>query len=94
MAAILGRFVKQPAEVLDYDVDYTDWFSNRADAPSAAAVSVPTGITLVSSILVGRTVKVTLSGGVAGERYKVTVLLTTTAGMVKEADFIVSVKDV
>ena len=25
--AVLGKFEKQPAEILDYDVDYTDWFS-------------------------------------------------------------------
>lgn len=95
--AILGRFQKQPDEILDYDVDYTEWFSNRADAPATVdpiAVTAEAGITVVGSSITGNVVKVILSGGVAGTKYKVTVRLTTTAGLVKEADFTVLVKAV
>ena len=94
MPSILGKFTKQPDEVLDYDVSYDDWFSNRADTPSTHTVVVETGITKVSDTLTGNTVRVVLSGGVSGEQYKVTTLLTTSTGIVKEADFIVKVKAV
>lgn len=94
MASILGRFVKQPDEVLDYDVDYTDWFTNRTDTPSSFAVVAETGITLDSSSRTGKVVKVVLSGGTSGRSYKITVRLTTSTGIVKEADFVVKVKAV
>lgn len=100
---ILGKFQKQPAEILDYDVDYTEWFSNRVDTPAVvspvAIVSEP-GITVVGSSITGMVVKVILSGGTAApvgatpSKYKITVRLTTTAGLVKEADFTVTVKEI
>lgn len=95
--AVLGKFFKQPAEILDYDVDYTDWFSNRTDAPAASnpvTVSVEPGITLVTFSRTGLVVKAVISGGTAGTKYKVTVRMTTTAGLVKEADFTITVKEV
>ena len=46
MATVLGKFTKQPNEVLDYDVDYDDWFSNRTDTPSSFVVVAEAGITV------------------------------------------------
>lgn len=94
MATILGKFSKQPAEVLDYDVDFTDWFSNRTDTPASFVVVVEPGITVFSSSRTGNIVKVVLSGGTSGGKYKVTVRLTTVLGLVKEADFQVTVKEI
>ena len=94
MTAILGKFIKQPDEVLDYDVDFSDWFSNRDDTPASYTVVAEAGITKVTDARTGNVVKAVLSGGVTGTKYKVTVLLTTSAGLVKEADFTVTVKAV
>lgn len=94
MSKILGRFDKQPTEVLDYDVDYTEWVGTRTIAPTAHVVIVPTGITLVSSGLAGNVVRVVLSGGTTGTDYKITVRTTFDNGLVKEADFLVKVKEV
>lgn len=94
MTAILGKFSKQSAEVLDYDVDFTDWFSNRTDTPESFTSTAETGITVVSSARSGNVIKTVLSGGTSGTKYKVTVRLTTSANLVKEADFTVTVKDV
>lgn len=94
MTAILGKFVKQPAEVLDYDVDFTDWFSNRTDTPGSFIVTAEPGITVVSSTRIGFVVKIILSGGASGTKYKLTVRLTTSNSLVKEADFVVAVKEV
>lgn len=92
--AILGKRTKQPDEILDYDVNYDEWFSNRTDTPASYTVDAETGITLVSDDLAGNVVRVVLGGGTAGESYKITVLLTTSDGIVKEADFVVKVKAV
>lgn len=97
MPQILGRFSKQPDEVLDYDVQFMDWFENRDDAYASHTTAVDdAGITVVSSTQVSGTdtIRVVLSGGTNNASYKVTVRLTTTAGIVKEADFIVKVKAV
>lgn len=94
MTVILGKFFKQSAEVLDYDVDFSDWFINRTDTPASFAVTAEQGITVVASSLYDRVVKTVLSGGVSGVKYKITIRLTTSAGLIKEADFVVVVKDV
>lgn len=94
MVAIIGRDTKQPDEHLDYDVDFSEWFEGRTDSPASFTASVPTGLTLDSSGLSGDKVRLVLSGGTDGEQYKVTVLLTTTDLIVKEADFIIKVKAV
>lgn len=95
--AIIGKFQKQPDETIDYDVDFSPWFSNREDEPALVdpvAAVAEDGITIVSATLTDNVVKVTLAGGTAGTKYKVTVLLTTLSGLVKEADFTVTVKSV
>jgi hypothetical protein len=92
--SLLGRFTKQPAEVLDYDVDFTDFFEGRTDTPASFSVVAEPGITVIGSSRSGNVVKVLLSGGTDGTAYKVTVLLTTTTGVVREADFQVTVKAV
>jgi len=96
MTAILGRFTKQPGETLDYDIDFTEWFTGRSDAPASYEVVVDTGITKVTDSRNGNVVKVVLSGGTSGVKYKVTVKLTTTAAtpLIKEVDFTVAVKAV
>lgn len=95
--AIVGKFQKQPSEILDYDVDYTDWFSNRIDTPASVnpvAIVAEAGITVVGSSITGDIVKVILSGGTSGTKYKITVRLTTASGLLKEADFTVTVKEI
>lgn len=96
MVAILGRYYKQPDEALDYDVDFTDWFVDRADSPASFVVELEAGADLVvdSSNRSGNVVRIILSGGTSGTSYKVTVRLTTTDLVTKEADFIVKVKAV
>ena len=91
--SILGVFVKQPNEVLDYDVDYGAWFVGRGDTATYISITTDPGIVITGYSLVGTMAKVVLSGGIDGEKYKVTVRLTTSSGIVREADFSVSVKE-
>ena len=92
---ILAKFKKQSAEVMDYDVSYVDFFSTRSDTPASVQVTVDPGITLTASSLntTTKVVKVILSGGTDGVTYKTTLQLTTSAGIVKEDEFQVTIRD-
>lgn len=90
---ILNTFTKQPAEVQDYDLVFTDWLAALGDTALSADVQVPTGITLDSSVLADGVVKVFLSGGTHGQKYKVTVTLTTTGGRTKQDEIVIKVKE-
>lgn len=92
--AILGRFTKQPGETFDYDFIFGDWFSNRTDTPASHQVIVPSGLTLDADYLVGTTIRVRLSGGTNGATYVVQAVMTTSSGVVKEAEFILKIKSV
>jgi hypothetical protein len=102
---ILGTFEKQPADVLDYDIDFSsvldggDTLVSTGDPPVPSPLNVvcsPAGLTIGSTFVVegGKTIKQWLSGGNNRQKYKITVTATTNAGRVKQAEFIVSVKDV
>lgn len=87
-------YYKQPSEVLDYDVDYSEWIPS-GDTIASKTVTAESGITVDSSSINSSThvIKVWLSGGTDGTLYKVTVLATTTAGRSKEKEFYVRVRD-
>ena len=98
----MDTFRKQPLEVLDYDADFSEWMP-ASDEISTKAVSVSTGLpysattplVIDSSSLSVSTdvVKVWLSAGLTGTRYKVTVRVVTTGGRTKELEFKVQVRD-
>ena len=100
---ILGRFYKQPAENLDYDIDFSEFLSDgdslvssgNPPIPSPLSVAVtPAGLTLGPTfVLNDRTVKQWLSGGTDGIKYKITLTVTSNAGRVKQVEFVVRVKD-
>lgn len=94
MTQLLGKFTKQSGETLDYDVDFSDWFSNRSDTAASYTATADTGITITTTVRTGNIVKVVLSDGIDGVTYKVTVRLTTTSNLIKEADFTVRIKDI
>jgi hypothetical protein len=92
---ILAKYQKQSGETMDYDVSYAYFFSTRSDTPSSITVTVDTGITLTSSSLntTTKVVKVVLSGGTNGATYKVTIKLTTSSGIIKEDELVITIKD-
>lgn len=100
---ILGKFIKQPAESLDYDIDFSQFFADgdvlvstgNPPVPSPLNVTVdPVGLTLGPTFVLGDTkVKQWLSGGTNGVRYKVTLTVTSNAGRVKQVEFLIRVKD-
>ena len=93
--AILGTVNKQSREVLDFDIDYTTVLAGRSDTIASQTSEVsPSGLVLDSTTRSGNVVKVTFSAGTNAILYKVTVLATTTAGLVYEDEVNVLVGDV
>lgn len=101
---ILGTFNKQPADTLDYDIDFSailddgDAIATSGDPPvpmPLSVVSLPAGLTLGPTVVIenGKTVKQWLSGGANRIQYKITLTVTTNAGRVKQVEFVVRVKD-
>jgi len=91
--SVLEKFEQQPSEALSYEIDATDWLADRGDTAASHTVSVESGLTLQASTLVGGKVRFWVTGGVSGTTYKVTVRITTTTGLVREADVKVKVKE-
>lgn len=94
MSGVLGKFEKQPADVLDYDFDYSDWLDDRSDTIATYNVVAETGLTVGLVTAISGVVKVFLSGGTDGQTYKVTCTVTTTGGRTKQAEISVKVKEV
>lgn len=91
---MLGTFPKQPVEVKDYDLDYSEWLTDGDNVESATVVSDIAGLTIESVFIADPRVKIWLSGGTSGITYKLTVTTTTADGRVKQDEFKVKVKDV
>lgn len=92
--AILETYEKQPREVQDYDITFEEYLAALDDTGASHTAEAPEGITLLSSTLIDGVVKVWLSGGTSGQKYKITVILTTTGGRTREGEIIVKVKEV
>ncbi len=94
--ALLAPKTKQSAETRGLLFNFEPWFANRTDSPASYVVVADSGLTVEGSELVGQKVKVAVSGGTSGQRYKVTVRLSTNSSptIVKEADCYVTVRDV
>lgn len=84
---------KDPAEVLDYQVDWdgvNSWL--QGDTITSATWTVPAGLTQVSDSRTATTATVWLSGGVVGSRYTVSCAITTAGGRTGKRSFTVVVR--
>lgn len=98
---ILGRFDKQPAEVLDYQFDFTAWLSDRADTilgtptvTSAVVKGVSVAALNISNISTAfGIVRFFASGGTTGCQYEITCTLTTPGGRTKQDEMVIAVKE-
>ena len=91
--AVLGTFTKQPAEVQDYDIDFSEWLAALSDTAISHVVTADAGITLGATTLAAGVVKVWLSGGLTGTSYKITATITTAGGRTKEDEIKIKVKE-
>lgn len=100
---LLGKFTKQPAETLDFDIDFSEFFSDgdtlvfAGDPPVPVPLDVtvtPSGLDLGPTIVRdGTVIKQWVSGGTDGQKYKITITATSNGGRVKQVEFIVRVKE-
>ena len=89
-----GTFPKQPIEVIDYDLDYSDWLTPGDNVQSAQVTVSPTGELTVDNVFINDPrVKLWLSAGTHGTVYKLTVTMTTADGRVRQDEFKIRVRD-
>ena len=93
---ILAKFEKQPADVQDFDIDFTEWLAGMGDTapgPTGAVVDSDPGITILAFNLEDGVVKVWTTGGIDGTTYKITATVTTQGSRVKQAEIKIKVKE-
>lgn len=92
--AVIASFKQQPAEVLDYDVDYTDWLPSSDSVGTATSAVSPVGLVVDAQVVSGKFVKLWVSGGTSGVKYKVTLTVETAIGRTKQDEILFTVKDI
>lgn len=91
---IIGMAQKQPAEYLDYDVDFTDWMPDGDKIIGATVTVSPDGELTANNIMINTPiVKFWLAGGVSGASYKLTIAINTQNGRIKEDELKIRVRD-
>lgn len=89
----LATFEKQPADLQDYDIDFTPYLADLADTATSHTVTADTGITVSPTTLSAGVVKVWVAGGTSGQKYKVTATINTTGGRIHQAEITIKVKE-
>ena len=80
--AIQSYSPKDPADTLDYEVNFGDWLvaGDAITGTPTLAVS-PAGLTVVGNpVVVGSAVRFYVTGGVANMSYLISATVSTTAG--------------
>jgi hypothetical protein len=90
----IGNFSKQPVEVKDFDIDYSEWLTTGDNVESATVVVATTGLTVNSVFVNNPRIKIWVAGGTDGTQYKLTVTMTTADGRVKQDEFKIKVKEI
>ena len=97
----LGNFTKQPVEIIDYDIDYSEWLAPVADDLDAVHTFVEclsdpadTSLQVDRVRFTATTVKLWIKGGTHGARYKDTVTVTTTYERVDQSELIFTIKEI
>ena len=97
---ILERYEKQPAEVKDYDIDYSPWLATVADTlqsetHTVVCLSDPLDEALICNavFITATKAKCWMAGGTPGMKYKLTVTVTTAGGRIDQSELIFKIKD-
>jgi hypothetical protein len=86
---------KDPADVLDYALNWSDQLAliSPADTISSATWAVPAGLTAGPQFVLGGVATAWLSGGVAGTDYTITCRIVTAGGRTLERNVKLQVKE-
>lgn len=85
-------FTKDADAVLDYGFDWSDWLAT-GETISTSTWTVESGITKDSDSKTATITSIWLSGGTAGERYRISNKIVTNASRTDERSFVVSVTE-
>lgn len=72
----MSTYVKSPAAVLDYEIDWSQYLNGSADTITASSWTADTGITLSNQSFTGTTTTVRVTGGALGGQYQISNLIT------------------
>jgi hypothetical protein len=89
---MLGTFTQQPADRLDYDIDYREWLTGTDEVTEAEVICEPVGPTVLR-VVNPTFVKVWVSAATDKTTYKLTVTATTADGRVRQDEFKLKIKD-
>jgi hypothetical protein len=86
---------KDPADVLDYALNWSDQLAltSPADTISSATWTVPSGLTAGVQSVLGGVATIWLSGGVAGTDYTITCRIVTAGARTLERSVTLFVKE-
>lgn len=89
------RYTQDPADVLDYALDWTDWLDDGETISTSSWAVTPSGLTtsLASIVNNNTTAVVWLSGGTVGNSYTVTNHITTTDSRTVERSITVAIRN-
>jgi len=90
---VLQAFLKDPAEVLDYDMDWTTLGWLGADTIADSSWTVQGGLTKDSNSHTDTVATVWLSGGSAGTDYVATCHIETAGGREGERSILIRVRN-
>lgn len=93
--AVIGSYVQQPSDRLDYDIDCTDLVGLDDSVASVTVTTTPAAGLTVNAIVNPNNdgVKAWVGPGAAGS-YKLDVTVTTTLGRIKQDELKIRVKEV
>lgn len=74
----INTFDKDPSAVLDYTFDWSAWLTSP-ETIQTAVITVPTGLTLNSTVVNPTQVTGWIAGGASGQQYTVTCHITTNS---------------
>jgi hypothetical protein len=87
---------KDPHDVLDYKLDWSDWLANTpttSDTITSSTWTVPTGITENSSTNDTTSTTIWLSGGTDGTDYTLINKVVTNGGRTAEVELTIQVRE-
>jgi len=93
---IIGAVIQQPVDILDYDIDYSRWFSAESDSLESIEVDysgLDQTLNVAAVVSMNNIIKLWIQGGKDGETYTVEVTVTTASGRKKQDELLVTIED-
>ena len=95
--AVIGRFAKQPREIIDIDISLQEFFSARNDTLDRYDFIIPGGITKKREEFSDNVIKIFIEGGEVtdpNEPFKIELFVTTSSCVIIEDEILIDVVEV